>query len=154
MREKKCGRGYGGGDRLLAQASLSFARDLSVSVLIFCVFSQFKERADKTNKSLLRAASFLSTNIKLFHGSRFVFWLQRITETSFSICIDFSWLFPLDKYRQGHAKWSPAPSIQPKHWGAAGKFDYAYITKIPNGLSLSAPHSQTLQLYCRGLNGL
>lgn len=69
------------------------------------------------------------------------FQLQRITETLFIISIDSLRLFSLDKYRQGHAKWSPGPLIQPKHWGAAGKFDYAYISKIPNGLSLAASHS-------------
>lgn len=39
------------------------------------------------------------------------------------------------------------PLIRPKHQGAAGKFDYAYISKIFNGLSLAAPHSETRQLY-------
>ena len=78
--------------------------------------------------------------------------LQRIAETLLIISTDFFRL-SLDKYRQGHTRWYYAPLVQPKHWGAAGKFDSAHIRNIPNGLSLAAPHSQTLTLYYRGLNG-
>lgn len=115
--------------------------------------SQFKDRADKINKSLLQAAFFLSATIKLFFGSGFSFssCKELLNHYSLSLLIPKGF-FSLDKYRQGHAKWSPALLIQPKHWGAAGKFDYAYIRKIPNGLSVASPHS--FQLYCRGLNGL
>ena len=62
-----------------------------------------------------------------------------MAEALFIIFIDFLRLFSLDKYRQGHAKWSPTLLIQLEHWGAAGKFDYAYIRKIPNGFSVPAP---------------
>lgn len=68
-------------------------RFVSYSFNTIHIFS-VQRRADKTNKALLQAASFLSTTIKLFHSSRFFFFqLKSISKILFIISIDFLRLF-------------------------------------------------------------